>query len=154
MPEIPEIPVIPELLHRFWDQFSLFFEVTSRERLDSRHEGPNLRFCWQAQHFQGFAGFAENSKTRKNRRKITTMQFRARDWRGQHDFFTTGCDLASILVASARSRVLLGALSGPPGRLCRHSGCSWSTPGTPQDAPEALLERSWVPRGVLRGLRG
>ena len=45
MPEIPEIPAILELLHRFCDQFSLFFEVTSRERLDSRHEGPNLRFC-------------------------------------------------------------------------------------------------------------
>ena len=152
MPEPPEIPAFPVLLHGFRVRFSSFFEVAARERLDSQSEGPNLRFCWQAQYFQGFAGFAENSKTRKNRRKITTMQFRARDWRGQHDFFTAGSDLASILVASARSRVLLGALSGPMGCLCRRSGCSW-TPGTPQDTPEALLERSWAPRGVLRGLR-
>ena len=70
MPDIPEIPVIPELLHRFWDQFSLFFEVASRERLDSQREEPNLCFYWQAQHFQGFADFAEKAKIDKNRRKI------------------------------------------------------------------------------------
>ena len=42
--------------------FSSFFEVASRERLDSEREGPNLCFCWQAQHFQGFADFAEKAK--------------------------------------------------------------------------------------------
>ena len=55
------------ILYRFCDRFQWFFEVASRERLDSEREGPNLCFCWQAQHFQGFADFAEKPKIEENR---------------------------------------------------------------------------------------
>ena len=69
-------------------------------------------------------------------------------------FVIPGHDSALILAASARSRMLPDALFGLAGPLGRLSGCSWSTPGTPQDTPEALLERSSAPRAVLRELRG
>ena len=57
------------------------------------------------------------------------------------DFFAPGRDLASILVASGRSRTLPGALSGVPGRPWRVSGRSQGAPRTPQDAPETLPRR-------------
>ena len=153
MLESPEIPAIPELLHRFCFRFSSFFEVASRSRLDSQPKGPNLCFCWQAQYFRGFAGFAERPKIDKNRRKIATMQLALMSLSRKNSFFIPGCDLALILATSARSRMVPDALSGLPGRLCRLSGCSRSTPGTPQDTPKTVLELSWVPRGVPRGSR-
>ena len=133
--------MIPELLHRFWDKFSLFFEVASREQLDSQREGPNLCFCWQAQHFQGFAGFAEKPKIEENRRKIASAMLCERAAREKLDFFARGSDLASILIASARSRVPLGALSGVPGRSQGLLGRAQGTPGTPQDTPKTLPRR-------------
>ena len=57
------------------------------------------------------------------------------------DFSAPRRDLASILVASARSQGLQGALSGVPGRPWRPSGHSRSAPGTLQDAPETLPRR-------------
>ena len=38
-----------------FQRFSSFFEVPSRGRLDSLRPVPNLRFCWQAEYFRGFA---------------------------------------------------------------------------------------------------
>ena len=78
MPEPPEIPALPVLLHGFRVRFSSFFEVAARERLDSQSEGPNLRFCWQAQYFQGFADFAAKQKIQENRRKMARLLLRAR----------------------------------------------------------------------------
>ena len=86
-------------------------------------------------------------------------------------FFIPGRDLASILVASARSRTLPDALSGVPGRPWGLSGRFPDAQGTRQEAPESLrrsldalgmllgatghprgpgsiLSRFWVPRGV------
>ena len=57
------------------------------------------------------------------------------------DFSALERDLASILVASARSRALQGALSGVLGRAWRLSGHSRRTPGTLRDAPETLPRR-------------
>ena len=143
LPDIPEVPEMPENLeirvisrlgHRFYIEFSSFCEGTSRERLDSQFDRPNLRFCWQAQHFQGFADFADKAKIANFRRTLTAMQLRARAPREKIDFFAPGHDLASILVASARSPVLLGAFSGVSKRLWRLSGCSWDPPGRSRDA--------------------
>ena len=101
---------------RFPVRFSRFFEVASRERLDSQREGPNLCFCWQAQYFQGFADFTEKPKIEENRRKIAPTMLRERAAQEKLDFSAPGRDLASILVVSVRSRVLQGALSDVPGR--------------------------------------
>ena len=126
---------------RSWDRFQWFFEVALRERLDSQREGPNLCFCWQAQHFQGFADFAEKPKIEENRRKIASAMLCERAAREKLDFFARGSDLASILIASARSRVPPGALSGVPGRSQGLLGRSRGTPGTPQDTPKTLPRR-------------
>ena len=69
------------------------------------------------------------------------------------DVFTPGHGLASILLASVRSQVLPGALSGALGRLWRSKGDSRGTPGTVQDDPKTLLEHCRVPRGVPKGFR-
>ena len=50
IPELPEVPKIPEvqfstLSGRIWGPFPSFFEVPSRERLNSQRTGPNLCFC-------------------------------------------------------------------------------------------------------------
>ena len=47
--------------------FSQFFDVPWRGSLDSLRTGPNLRFCWQAQYFRGFAGSAKTRKIEKTR---------------------------------------------------------------------------------------
>ena len=59
----------------------------------------------------------------------------------KNNFFAPGRDLASILIVSARSRKLPGALFGVPGRLWRVSGPSRDVSGTSRDAPETLLSR-------------
>ena len=126
---------------RFSGRFSRFFEVTSRERLDSRRDGRNLYFCWQAQYFGGFADFTKKPKIDENCRKIAPPTLREQAARQKLDFFAPGRDLVSILVASARSRTLPGALSGVPGRPWRVSGRSRGAPRTPRDAPETLPRR-------------
>ena len=147
---------------RFSGRFSRFFEVTSRERLDSRRDGPNLCFCQQAQYFGGFADFTEKPKINENRRKIARTTLRERTARKKIDFFAPGRDLASILVASGRSRTLPGALSGVPGRPWRVSGRSQGAEhaprrsrdaigmllvamGHPERLPRPVLSRFWVP---------
>ena len=126
---------------RSWDRFSWFFEVASCERFDSEREGPNLCFCWQAQHFQGFADFAERTKIDENSQPIAPTMLRERAARRKLDFSALGRDLASILIASARSQALQCALSGVPGRPLRLSRHSRRTPGTLRDAPETLRRR-------------
>ena len=64
-PERPRDTIFDDF-KSIWDRFSLFFEVTSRERLDSQREGPNPVSYWQAQYFQGFADFADRSKIDQN----------------------------------------------------------------------------------------
>ena len=138
---------------RFSGRFSRFFEVTSRERLDSRRDGPNLCFCQQAQYFGGFADFTEKPKIDENRRKIAPTTLRERTARKKIDFFAPGRDLVSILVSSGRSQTLPGALSGVPRCPWTVSGHSRGAPRTPQDAPEMPSGCSWLPRGVPRGSR-
>ena len=73
--------------------------------------------------------------------------------RRKPDFSILERDLASILVASARSRALQGALSGVLGRAWRLSGHSRRTPGTLRDAPESLrrrLQEALARHGVSR----
>ena len=129
-PENPEILKIPQapcrkirrfrssrrprttILGRFCDRFSSFFEVTSRERLDSYCKGPNLCFCRQARYFRGFADFTKTPKIHENWRKLAPTSICERVARNKLDFSAPGRDLASNLVASACSRVLLGDLSG------------------------------------------
>ena len=65
-------------------------------------------------------------------------------------FFALGLDLASILVASARSRTLLGGLFGIPMRL----GDSLSTPGSPGGRSETLRRRSPDAFGTLLCVMG
>jgi len=101
---------------RFSGRFSRFFEVAVGERLNSQREGPTLCFCWQAWYETDISHFAKKPKIDKNRRKIAPTTLRERAAQEQLDFSAPGCDLASILVSSARSRMLQGALSGVPGR--------------------------------------
>ena len=53
------------VLASIFDVFSWFFDMPWRERLDSLRTGPNLRFCWQAQYFRGFAGSANKTQNRE-----------------------------------------------------------------------------------------
>ena len=57
------------------------------------------------------------------------------------DFSAPGRDLVSILVSSACSQALQGALSGVPGHPWRPFGRSRGAPGTLRDAPETLPRR-------------
>ena len=98
--------------------------------------------------FAGRRDTLEGSQTlRKNRKstKIEETSLRRRfvnERREQKlDFFVAGRDSASILVASARSRTLSGALPGVSGCPWGLSGRSQGAPGTPQDAPETLPRR-------------
>ena len=146
IPEDPGLPRRPEMRFstisgRFWGRFSSFFEVTWRERLDSQGEVPNLCFCWQAQYFRGFADLARKPKIDENRRTIAPGTLREGAAREKLDFFAPGRDLASIFVASARSRAILGALPGVPGCPWGLSGRSRGVPGTCRDAPETLPRR-------------
>ena len=127
------------------------------------------------QHFQGFADVAEKTKIDENRRKIAPTMLRERTAQRKLDFSAPGRDLVSILVSSACSQALQGALSGVPGDPWRPSGRFRGAPGTLRDAPETLPRRSrdafgtlldatgcpervpgpifsrfWVPRGVSR----
>ena len=60
-------------------------------------------------------------------------------------------DLALILVASARSRTLLGTLFGAPGRLWRVSGLARDVPGSPENVPKSLPARLWSRQGIPKG---
>ena len=40
-----------------------FFEGRSCDQLDEQHDVPNLRFCWQARYFAGFARIATTPKS-------------------------------------------------------------------------------------------
>ena len=100
------------ILGRFWGRFLSFSEVTSHKRLDAQGKGPNLYFCWQARYFRGFADFTKKPKLDENRRKIAPTLLCERIARKQLDVFAPERDLASNLVASAPSRVLLADLSG------------------------------------------
>ena len=110
-------------------------------RLDSQREAANLRFRWQGQHFQGFADFADAAKIDRDRQKIAPTMLRKRAVRKKNDFCAPGCHLVWLLVAPDRSRTLLGALFGVLGCPWGLSGRSRGTPGTSQDAPEALPRR-------------
>ena len=66
---------------------------------------------------------------------------RKRTARRKLDFSAPGRDLVSILVSSACSQALQGALSGVPGRPWRLFRHSRRAPGTLRDAPETLPRR-------------
>ena len=157
------------ILGRFGDRFSSFFEVASRERLDSQREGPNPVLYWQVLYFQGFADFAEKPKTDQNRRKTAPTMLRERAVQEKLDFSAPGRDLASILVVSVRSRELQGALSDVPEHLRDSLGAPGARRGRPKTLPRrsrdafgtlldatmcpervlgAILSRFWVLRGV------
>ena len=149
IPEIPEDPGLPRrpemrfstISGRFRGRFSSFFQVSSHERLDSHRTGPNLSFCWQERYFEGFADLTKRPKIDKPWRRIAPPSLRERAAREKLDFFASGRDLASILIASARSRAVPGGLYCVPGRPWGLSGRSWSVPDTLKDAPKMLPRR-------------
>ena len=101
-------------LDRFCTRFSSFFEVTSCEQLVVRRDVPNLRFCWQARYFGGFAGVATTPKIDPVRRKIAPTIVRERAVRT-----TSGvcCSWAQLGVEFGR----LGAPPDAPGHCPRTS---------------------------------
>ncbi len=84
---------------------------------------------------------AKKPKIDKKRRQIAPTVLRERAVSKKLAFFASGRDRASILVASARSRALLGVSSGVPSRPWGPSGRFRRSPGTPRDAPEMLPRR-------------
>ena len=151
---------------RFSGRFSRFFEVTSRERLNSRRDGPNLCFCQQAQYFGGFADFTEKPKINENRRKIAPTTLRERTARKQIDFFRSWTRLAvdfGLLGALPdapgrpfwRPEVPLDSLRTLPGRTedaPRRSrdaiGMLLVATGRPERLPGPVMSRFWVPRAA------
>ena len=88
----------------------MFFEVATRERLDSQREVPNLCFCWQAWYETGISHFANKKKMKikENRRNIAPMGLRDQAVRKKLDFFIPGGESAAKLIASARFRTPWG----------------------------------------------
>ena len=145
------------------------FEVASRERLDSQCEGPTPCFCRQAQHFQGFADFAEKRKSTKIDKQSLRQCF-ANAQRGENSIFplpdATWCRFWSPRRAPRRSRAPFlasrGTLGDPPDAPATRRGCSGTLPSRSRDALRTLLDtmgcpervpgpfftRFWVPRGV------
>ena len=75
----------------------------------------------------------------KNRRKIAATTLHKRAARAKIDFCAPGRDLASILAAPERSRVLPDAPPGVPGRSWGSPGRSRGVLGAPRDASKTLL---------------
>ena len=123
-----------------------------RARLDSQHEMPNLRFCWQGQYFQGFADVADKSKIDNIRREITPAMLRERAAHKKVDFGGSGRELASILDASARTQTILGLLFGVPGRLWGLSGRSRDVPRRSRDAFRMLFGATGHPGSLPRAI--
>ena len=101
-------------LDGFCTRFSTLFEVTSCEHLVVQRDLPNLRFCWQARYFGGFAGVATTPKIDPVRRKIAPTIVRERAVRT-----TSGvcCSWAQLGVEFGR----LGAPPDAPGHCPRTS---------------------------------
>ena len=68
-------------LDRFCDRFWSFFEDSLCDYLDVQHDVPNLRFCWQARYFGGFARIATTPKSDTFRRRNIPTMFRERAMR-------------------------------------------------------------------------
>ena len=68
-------------LDRFCDRFWSFFEGRSCDQLDVQHDVPNLRFCWHARYFGGFARIATMPKSNTFRRRKTPTMVRERAMR-------------------------------------------------------------------------
>ena len=81
----------------------------------------------------------KKTKMYKNRRKITATTLHKRAARAKIDFCAPGRDLASILAAPERSRVLPDAPPGVPGRSWGSPGRSRGVLGAPRDASKTLL---------------
>ena len=117
--------------------------------------------CWASTRpeAKGLGGFEE---------KLSRQGFAITLREKRPDFLASGCDSASVLVASAHSRTLLAALLGVPGRLWTnfgvvralperargtpgarrgHSGSSLGAPGWPERVPGSILDRFWEPWG-------
>ena len=169
MPEIPDVPDIPGIpvprtanidpgraprsardtifddFRSIFHRFSRFFEVATRERLDSQREGPNLCFCWQAWYETEISHFAKKPKIDENRRKIAPTGLRDQAVRKKLDFFVPSGESASKLIASARfrtpwgtpkvslffTRTFFGTLRAFPGRSRDASGTLRIVPGNP-----------------------
>ena len=82
----------------------------------------------------------KKTKMYKNRRKIAATTLHKRAARAKIDFCAPGRDLASILAAPERSRVLPDAPPGVPGRSWGPSGRSRGTPRALRDASKTLPE--------------
>ena len=91
-------------LDRFCTRFSSFFEVTSCEQLVVQRDLPNLRFCWQARYFGGFAGVATTPKIDPVRRNIAPATVRERAVRAN----------SGVCRSWARLGVDFGSLGAPP----------------------------------------
>ena len=118
----------------------------------------------------------KKTKMYKNRRKIAATTLHKRAARAKIDFCAPGRDLASILAAPERSRVLPNAPPGVPGRswgdslgdpgACRGHPemlprCSrdafrmlLGTTGRPEGVARSSLNRFWVLRGSSGQLPG
>ena len=109
-------------LDRFCDRFWSFFEGRSCDQLDVQHDVPNLRFCWQARYFGGFARIATTPKSDTFRRRNIPINDVSRT--------SHACELSrSSLPATTWRRFWL---------LRRTLGRSWALPAR-------KLERSWPP---------
>ena len=145
----------------------MFFEVATRERLDSQREGPNLCFCWQAWYGIDISHLAKKPKIDKHRRKIAPTGLRDPAVRQKLDFFALCGASASKLIASARFRTPRGTPKKPPFFTGTLFGTVWVLPGrsraasgtlriipasslgaliTPKTLPGAILGRFWKPR--------
>ena len=99
----PNVP-LRSTLDRFCDRFWSFFEGRSCDQLDAQHDVPNLRFCWQARYFGGFARVATTAKSDTFRRKNAPTMVCERAMR-------TNC---RVRCSSTRLGVDFGHLGAPP----------------------------------------
>ena len=87
------------------------------------------------------------------RRKIAPATLRRHVVRKKLEFFASERDLAPILAALGRSRMLLAAFLACRGALGDPNGRSQGSPGALRGAPETAPGRPWPPRGVPKGPR-
>ena len=128
-----------------FQRFSQFFEVRSRERLDSLRTGTNLRFCWLGSTLEGSQARQKNAKLRKLGRTLLGRRF-ASEPRARSSSYSIPCAsqprFSSPRRAPRRSKALLLMPWGDLGDLLDAAGARWGRPKT-------IPRRCWVSLGEL-----